>query len=142
VWKLDRLSRSLRYGAIGRGPEPDRSNRHHHAGRTHDHAEGRSFAQSERAMLRKRTKIGLETSRPRWRRAAKSYSSTAEGDCADDLQREEDGRGRRPLVRRPPSHDLPSAIQVADRRQFKYTKMENKFLEFSLATLGVPTLDA
>ena len=50
VWKLDRLSRSLRdvlidHGAAGRGqsriPQPDRGDRYHHTCRPHDDADGR-----------------------------------------------------------------------------------------------------
>src|SRR5580700_1743657 len=52
------------YGAADGGkswlPEPHRGDRRHDAGRTNDDADGRGFAEFEPAMLKERTKAGLD----------------------------------------------------------------------------------
>ena len=74
VWKLDRLSRSLKdvlhlmemLGETGRGvPQSDRGHRHHHAGRPDDDADGGSFC-GVRAGHDPRADQGGIWRRPAW----------------------------------------------------------------------------
>jgi DNA invertase Pin-like site-specific DNA recombinase len=66
VWKLDRLSRSLRdvVTVMERLAEAKAGfRRYNHAGRTNDDADGRIVCPVRTSQLRERTKIGLETAR-------------------------------------------------------------------------------
>jgi DNA invertase Pin-like site-specific DNA recombinase len=128
VWKLDRLSRSQRdvltimerlaEAKAGFRSLTEAIDTTTPAGRMMMQMVG-SFAEFERAMLRERTNIGLDTARREGRIGGRPPKLTPQqqADCTDDLQREKDGCRRGSLVRRAPSHDLTSAIHGTCRRQ-------------------------
>src|ERR1700730_11152488 len=101
VWKLDRLSRSLRDVLIimerladakaGFRSLTEAMDTTTLAGRMMMQMVG-SFAEFERAMLRERTKIGLDTARREGRIGGRPPKLTPQqqAECTDDLQREKD----------------------------------------------------
>src|SRR3984893_4496412 len=101
VWKLDRLSRSLRdvltimerltEAKAGFRSLTEAIDTTTPAGRMMMQMVG-SFAEFERAMLRERTNIGLDTARREGRIGGRPPKLTPQqqADCTDDLQREKD----------------------------------------------------
>ena len=125
VWKLDRLSRSLRdvltimekLGEAGAGfrSVTEAIDTTTPAGRMLMQMVG-AFAEFERAMLRERTQAGVEAARqegPRGGTPSQALPATAIRDSQDGVGRREDGRRRGPPLQGPPSHHL-----AGDRADF------------------------
>jgi len=140
VWKLDRLSRSLRdvltimerlaESKVGFRSLTEAIDTPAPAGRMMMQIVG-AFAEFERAMLRERTRAGLEDRSPgraRWRTTAKADSSTGGRDCADDLPGKKNRCRRCPAVRRPSGYHLAFVIQSARRRQLQALQIADKTL--------------
>ena len=120
VWKLDRLSRSLRdvltlmaqLGDAGAGfrSVTEAIDTTTPAGRMLMHMVG-AFAEFERTMLRERTQAGVEAARQERARGGpppQALPAAASRDSQDGFGRREDGRRRSPL-QGPPRHRLASA---------------------------------
>ena len=120
VWKLDRLSRSLRdvlviMERLGESKAGFRSlteaiDTTTPAGRMMMQMVG-AFAEFERAMLREQTKAGLDSARREGRiggRPAKTDASATSRDQKDGFQRWQDRRRRRTPLQNPPRHHLPA----------------------------------
>ena len=130
VWKLDRLSRSLRdvltiMERLGEAEAGFRSlaeaiDTTTPAGRMMMQMVG-AFAEFERSMLRERTKAGLDAARqPRkYRRApAEALATTTGRDQTHGVQGRQDRRGCCPAIQNSSGHRLPFACQaVGTHRQ-------------------------
>ena len=121
VWKLDRLSRSLRdvltimeqlaEAGAGFRSLTEAIDTTTPAGRMMMQMVG-AFAEFERAMLRERTQARSRcrpSARPRRGSPPQALPPTAIRDSKDGLGRREDSRRRRPPLQGPPSHRLAAA---------------------------------
>ena len=121
VWKLDRLSRSLRdvltllerIGDAGAGfrSVTEAIDTTTPAGRMLMHMVG-AFAEFERAILRERTRAGVEAARQEGRvggRRPKLSPAPASRDSQDGCGRRENGRRGGPPLQGPPRHRLAAA---------------------------------
>ncbi len=121
VWKLDRLSRSLRdvltimerLGEAGAGFRSltEAIDTTTPAGRMMMQMVG-AFAEFERAMLRERTKAGLDAARQEGRNRRtppEALAATTGRNSKDGFQGPKDSRRRGPAVQGPPGHRLAAA---------------------------------
>lgn len=114
VWKLDRLSRSLKdllhlmelvegkgagFRSLTEAIDTTTA-----AGRMMMQMVG-AFAEFERAMIRERTKAGLDQARQEGRIA---HPSTTRGDLRGGLFRAQNGCAVRPALQSPPQHHYPA----------------------------------
>ena len=142
VWKLDRLSRSLRdvltlmerLGGAGAGFRSltEAIDTTTPAGRMMMQMVG-AFAEFERAMLKERTKAGLDAARAGradWRTPTKAIASAAGRDQENGFKGRQDGRRCGAAVQNPPGHRL-AAIGAGTRLVAK----EDRVCQIMLTTL-------
>ena len=130
VWKLDRLSRSLRDVLIlmerlaeakaGFRSLTEAIDTTTPAGRMMMQMVG-AFAEFERAMLRERTKAGLDSARQEGRIGGRSpkLSPQQQTEIRDGFQRRQDGRRRRPTFQDSSGHDLTAVGALQNLRNAK-----------------------